>query len=50
VAKLAADVVRYFHQVGADEAGTLGRLRVLREEVISPLVVVVKGARVDGET
>jgi len=35
---LAADVVGYSRLVGADEAGTLARLRVLRAEVGDPLV------------
>ena len=34
---LAADVVGYSRMVGADEAGTLTRLRTLRREVIDPL-------------
>jgi adenylate cyclase len=37
VAILAADVVGYSRMVGADEAGTLERLRALRREVIDPL-------------
>ena len=37
VAILAADVVGYSRMVGADEAGTLTRLRTLRREVIDPL-------------
>jgi adenylate cyclase len=36
---LAADVVGYSRLIGADEAGTLARLRVLRREVVEPLVV-----------
>jgi adenylate cyclase len=35
---LAADVVGYSRLVGADEAGTLERLRTLRREVVEPLV------------
>jgi TolB-like protein len=35
---LAADVVGYSRQMAVDEVGTLARLRVLREEVIDPLV------------
>jgi adenylate cyclase len=35
---LAADVVGYSRQLGADEAGTLERLRALRAEVIDPLM------------
>jgi adenylate cyclase len=35
---LAADVVGYSRLIGADEAGTLARLRTLRREVVDPLV------------
>jgi adenylate cyclase len=35
---LAADVVGYSRLMGADEAGTLARLRALRGEVVEPLV------------
>src|SRR5208283_5483214 len=35
---LAADVVGYSRLLGADEAGTLARLRTLRREVIDPLM------------
>jgi adenylate cyclase len=35
---LAADVVGYSRLIGADEAGTLARLRTLRGEVLDPLV------------
>jgi adenylate cyclase len=35
---LAADVVGYSRLIGADEAGTLARLRTLRREVVEPLV------------
>jgi adenylate cyclase len=35
---LAADVVGYSRMIGADEAGTLARLRALRREVVEPLV------------
>jgi adenylate cyclase len=35
---LAADVVGYSRLIGADEAGTLARLRALRCEVVDPLV------------
>jgi adenylate cyclase len=38
VAILAADVVGYSRMVGADETGTLARLRTLRREVVEPLV------------
>jgi class 3 adenylate cyclase len=34
---LAADVVGYSRLLGADEAGTLTRLRALRREVVEPL-------------
>ena len=36
---MAADVVGYSRMTGADEAGTLARLRALRHEVVEPLVV-----------
>jgi adenylate cyclase len=35
---LAADVVGYSRLIGADEAGTLARLRTLRRAVVEPLV------------
>jgi adenylate cyclase len=35
---VAADVVGYSRLMGADEAGTLARLRALRGEVVAPLV------------
>ncbi len=35
---LAADVVGYSRLIGADETGTLARLRALRGEVVEPLV------------
>ena len=34
---LAADVVGYSAMIGADEPGTLARVRALRTEVIEPL-------------
>src|SRR6516225_8088346 len=34
---LAADVVGYSRLIGADEAGTLARLRALRREIVEPL-------------
>ncbi len=40
---LAADVVGYSRQIGADEAGTLDRLRVLRTEVLEPLLAAHGG-------
>jgi len=35
---LAADVAGYSRLIGADEAGTLGRLRTIRAEVIDPAI------------
>jgi class 3 adenylate cyclase len=35
---LAADVVGYSRMIGADETGTLARLRTLRRAVVEPLV------------
>ncbi len=35
---LAADVVGYTRLMGADEAGTLHRVTVLRSEIIEPLI------------
>jgi adenylate cyclase len=35
---LAADVVGYSRQIGADEAGTLARLRSVQAEVIEALL------------
>ena len=35
---LAADVVGYSAMVGADEPGTLARVRALRRDVIEPLL------------
>jgi TolB-like protein/class 3 adenylate cyclase/Flp pilus assembly protein TadD len=40
---LAADVVGYSRLVGADEAGTIARLKALRKEVIEPLVAEYRG-------
>jgi adenylate cyclase len=40
---LAADVVGYSRQMGADEAGTMARLRALRAEVIEPLLAEHRG-------
>src|SRR5215471_16187723 len=40
---LAADVVGYSRLIGADEAGTLGRLRAIRAEVIDPAIAVHNG-------
>ena len=40
---LAADVVGYTRLMGADEAGTLGRLTELRRETIEPLIAEYRG-------
>ena len=40
---LAADVAGYSRLIEADEEGTLGRLRVLRAEVIDPKIAGHKG-------
>ena len=40
---LAADVVGYSRLVGADEAGTIARLRALRKEFIEPLIAEYRG-------
>jgi TolB-like protein/class 3 adenylate cyclase/Flp pilus assembly protein TadD len=40
---LAADVVGYSRLVGADEEGTLARLRTLRDDLISPTVSTYQG-------
>jgi class 3 adenylate cyclase len=40
---LAADVVGYSRLVGADEAGTIARLRALRKEFIEPTVGEYRG-------
>jgi adenylate cyclase len=40
---LAADVVGYSRLVGADEAGTVARLKALRKELIEPLVAEHRG-------
>jgi adenylate cyclase len=40
---LAADVVGYSRLVGADEAGTIARLKALRKEFIEPLVAEHRG-------
>jgi adenylate cyclase len=40
---LAADVVGYSAMVGADEPGTLARVRALRTDVIEPLVAAHEG-------
>ena len=40
---LAADVVGYSRQVGADEAGTLARLTALRDDVFLPAVTAHHG-------
>ena len=38
MAILAADVVGYSRMIGADETGTLARLRTLRRDVVEPLM------------
>ncbi len=40
---LAEDVVGYSRLVGADEAGTIARLRALRKEFIEPMVAEYRG-------
>ena len=40
---LAADVVGYSRLMGADEEGTLARLRAHRRELIDPKIAVHKG-------
>jgi adenylate cyclase len=40
---LAADVVGYSRLVGADEEGTLARLKVLRRELIEPKIIEHRG-------
>src|SRR5918995_3124581 len=40
---LAADVVGYGRLVGADEAGTIARLKALRKEFIEPLIAEYHG-------
>jgi len=40
---LAADVAGYSRLIGADEAGTLGRLRTIRAELIDPAIVMHRG-------
>jgi adenylate cyclase len=40
---LAADVVGYSRLVGADEAGTIARLKALRKEFIEPTVAEYRG-------
>src|SRR5215831_8148952 len=40
---LAADVAGYSRLIGADEAGTLGRLRTIRAEVIDPAIATHHG-------
>jgi adenylate cyclase len=43
---LAADVVGYSRLVGADEAGTVARLKALRKEFIEPLIAEYRGRMV----
>jgi adenylate cyclase len=40
---LAADVVGYSRLVGDDEAGTIARLKALRQELIEPLIAEYRG-------
>lgn len=40
---LAADVVGYVRQMGADEAGTLARLRQMRRDILDPLIAAHRG-------
>ncbi len=40
---LAADVVGYSRLVGADEDGTVARLRALRSELIDPAIASNRG-------
>jgi len=40
---LAADVAGYSRLIGSDEAGTLGRLRTIRAQVIDPAVATHHG-------
>jgi adenylate cyclase len=48
---LAADVVGYSRLVGVDEEGTLDRLRVLRREVVDPMIKEHRGriVRITGD-
>jgi adenylate cyclase len=43
VAILAADVAGYSRLIGADEEGTLNRLRTIRAEVVDPLITQHRG-------
>jgi adenylate cyclase len=36
---LAADIAGYSRLIGADEGGTLGRLKAIRDELIDPMIV-----------
>ena len=40
---LAADVARYSRLIGADEEGTLNRLRSIRAELIDPKITEYRG-------
>jgi adenylate cyclase len=40
---LAADMAGYSRLIGADEEGTLGRLKALRSEVIDPRITAHRG-------
>jgi len=47
---LAADVVGYSRMMGADEAGTLARLRTLRREMTDPQIAAHGGPRVQNHS
>src|SRR5215475_4547784 len=40
---LAADIAGYSRLIGSDEAGTLGRLRAIRAELIDPAIATHHG-------
>ena len=40
---LAADVAGYSRQMGADEEGTLERLKALRRELVDPKIIGHRG-------
>jgi adenylate cyclase len=46
---LAADVVGYSRLIGADEGGTLGRLKSIREELVDPGIAAHSGRLVKPE-
>ena len=43
---MSADVVGYSRLMGIDEAGTLGRLKALRREIIDPTIAAHSGRMV----